>query len=88
MAQTSERRVQDGGLTVTHKDRILIARALTNYREAITDCREAPNGWHYDTLIENLIANELSDDNPRFNRSHFLAVVRGEKALESRPPRA
>ena len=33
------------------------------------------------------IAEELATDNPRFNREHFLAVVRGERALTSRPAR-
>jgi len=37
------------------------------------------------------LASELCDalhaDNPRFNREHFLAVVRGERALTSRPAR-
>ena len=27
------------------------------------------------------------DDNPRFDREHFLAVVRGERDLNSRPAR-
>jgi len=31
------------------------------------------------------IAEALAADNPRFNREHFLDVVRGEKDLNSRP---
>jgi hypothetical protein len=31
------------------------------------------------------LANALQADNSRFNRSHFLAVIRGEKDLYSRP---
>jgi hypothetical protein len=31
------------------------------------------------------IADALEADNPRFNHAHFLAVVRGEKELNSRP---
>lgn len=38
------------------------------------------------------ITNELADvfqkDNERFNREHFLAVVRGERPVNSRPPRS
>lgn len=33
------------------------------------------------------IAEALATDNPRFNREHFLAVVKGERALTSRPAR-
>lgn len=33
------------------------------------------------------IAEALASDNPRFNREHFLAVVRGERDLNSRPSR-
>lgn len=33
------------------------------------------------------IADALATDNPRFDREHFLAVVRGEKDLNSRPVR-
>lgn len=29
----------------------------------------------------------LERDNPRFNRTHFLAVVNGEKSITSRPAR-
>lgn len=31
------------------------------------------------------IADALGMDNPKFDRSHFLAVVRGEKPVNSRP---
>ena len=33
------------------------------------------------------IADALQRDNSRFNRDHFLSVVRGEKQLHSRPSR-
>lgn len=33
------------------------------------------------------IADALQRDNARFNREHFLAVVRGQKDLHSRPER-
>lgn len=39
-----------------------------------------------------VLANDLADlfgrDNSRFNREHFLAVVRGERPVNSRPPRS
>ena len=62
---------------MTRKDYIRIARAL-NY------CVEEHKNV---SCAAECIANELADDNPHFDRKHFLAVVRGEKALESRPPR-
>ena len=34
------------------------------------------------------LAIEFERDNKRFNLEHFLAVVRGERAVNSRPPRA
>ena len=34
------------------------------------------------------IADSLARDNARFDREHFLAVVRGEKSLNSRPSRS
>lgn len=33
------------------------------------------------------IAEALAAENPRFRREHFLAVVRGERDLNSRPAR-
>lgn len=33
------------------------------------------------------IADALELDNPRFHHGHFLAVVRGEREINSRPPR-
>jgi len=38
-------------------------------------------------LLEEL-ADALKRDNGRFDREHFLAVVRGERELQSRPPKA
>jgi ribosomal protein S27E len=35
----------------------------------------------------NYITDAFAQDNPRFNREHFLAVVKGERELTSRPPR-
>ena len=45
-----------------------------------------------DNLISNArVGEDFADlferDNSRFNREHFLAVVRGERLVNSRPPR-
>ncbi len=37
--------------------------------------------------IANAFACALANDNPRFNREHFLAVALGQKGLHSRPSR-
>jgi len=69
---------------MTKKDYILIADALripTNSLSKPTYEREL-SGVRMATLA---IANALQADNPRFNFDHFLAVVRGEKELHSRP---
>jgi len=59
---------------MTRKDYILLAEALRLSREN----GESP---------ESEIAAMLKRDNSRFDREHFLAVVRGERELQSRPPR-
>lgn len=79
---------------MTRKDYILIARALNNASEprywdsdrdwGIKERRIAREGV---LAAAHYIANEMHDDNPGFDRDHFLAVVRGEKLLTSRPPR-
>jgi len=69
---------------MTRKDYILIARALLYARE---DCRGQKILESGVWLAAAQIANTLQETCPRFYRLHFLAVVRGEKALESRPPR-
>lgn len=61
---------------MSRKDYILIANVLIASREA---------GEHAD--IADLFAEALKADNAQFNEEHFLAVVRGEKGLTSRPPR-
>lgn len=81
---------------MTRKDYILIAEALRYARGhamAERSCYDAD----YRTPIEieltgvmaaaEYIANAMQTDNPRFSREHFLAVVRGERDLNSRPPR-
>ena len=73
-----------GGLAMTRKDYILIAEVL---RIEYLNCDE---GWRAEQAIEH-VAEEMADmlqrDNGRFDREHFLAVVRGERELQSRPPR-
>ena len=68
---------------MTRKDYILIAEVLrieflnAGYQE-------------FEECIMNVsreMADMLHRDNPRFDREHFLAVVRGERELQSRPPR-
>jgi hypothetical protein len=66
------------------KDYILIANALRNYRNE-PDANH--NSWSGIEEVSNRICDALATDNPRFNREHFLAVVRGEKDLNSRPAR-
>lgn len=48
------------------------------------------NSAHADVVVGQ-IAEALADlfaaDNPNFDREHFMAVVRGERAPNSRPPR-
>ncbi len=69
---------------MTRKDYILIARELSHsYRCAGVSTPATEAIMH----VARNIAHQLKDDNPRFDFHHFLAVVRGEKALESRPAR-
>jgi hypothetical protein len=65
---------------MTRKDYILIAGAL---RDAIQDSKSPEAVME----VAPHIAGYLKDDNCRFDYGHFLAVVRGEKDLNSRPPR-
>ena len=71
---------------MTRKDYIRVARAL---REALADESSGvvPQAKGVMGAAE-YIARELRDDNNRFDRGHFLAVVRGEKDLNSRPSRS
>jgi hypothetical protein len=69
---------------MTRRDYIHIARALVTTVERYEigdDKRQAV------LLAAHAIANECQLDNPRFNADHFLAVIRGEKDLYSRPAR-
>jgi hypothetical protein len=66
---------------MTRKDYIIIAEALRVSRKMVaTD--EMVRG--IDDAVESLTIN-LKTDNPRFDKPHFVAVVRGEKDLRSRP---
>jgi hypothetical protein len=84
---------------MTRKDYIVIAEALrvqyTRALNTINACdtdktlsRHAADGFCSGVLY---VAEEIADackrDNARFSKPHFMAVVRGEKALLSRPSR-
>lgn len=77
---------------MTRKDYILIANAL-NFTLHKAWGHDATNGTTGKVgnnaagvmLAAGQIAHALEADNPRFDRMHFLAVVRGDKALTSRP---
>lgn len=72
------------------KDYIRLADALRTALEISPDhCVEEEQESHASgvMLAAEQIADELERDDSRFNREHFLAVVRGEKELYSRPSR-
>jgi hypothetical protein len=78
---------------MTRKDYIVIAEALriTANRTRIDEKVEGGTYPHATSGVmaaSEEIADALARDNRRFNREHFLAVVRGEKALMSRPSRS
>jgi hypothetical protein len=69
---------------MTRRDYIHLARALMQTVERYEigdDKRQAV------LLAARAIANECQQDNPRFDPDHFLAVVRCERDLYSRPCR-
>jgi len=79
---------------MTRKDYIVIASALRNaYQKEEMDSKYARKGETPRTNMQGLetaacsLAAALQVDNDRFDRDHFLAVVRGEKGLNSRPSR-
>jgi hypothetical protein len=74
---------------MTRKDYIIIAEALrvTYRREQIGEEGSQPYASNAVILAACEIADSLQRDNARFNRGHFLAVVKGEKELLSRPAR-
>ena len=71
---------------MTRKDYIILAEAfcVQFHRSALEDNQSMQDGV-LNSAHE--IADALACDNSRFNREHFLAVVRGEKDLHSRPSR-
>ena len=69
---------------MTRKDYILIARALQNAEYYTNKQLQQKLGVR---LTTRMLIEQLERDNKRFDADHFLAVVRGEKALESRPQR-
>lgn len=70
---------------MTRKDYILIADVL---RKRNVICSLVGPERTVVLSTANMIADALATDNSRFNREHFLAVVRGEKDLNSRPARS
>jgi len=80
---------------MTRKDYIAIAEALRFAREHETEAylrlpehQQSKLAVIGITTAAEYIANAMQDDNPRFDRDHFLKVVRGERELQSRPKRA
>lgn len=78
---------------MTRKDYIAIASALRYRRDDIQKGWKANYAPHQAEYLAELgrvsesIATVFERDNPRFDAAHFLAVVRGERELTSRPPR-
>ncbi len=63
---------------------LVVARGLTQ----TVECYEIGDEKRVAVLLAaRAIANECQMDNPRFDTEHFLAVVRGERDLCSRPAR-
>lgn len=72
---------------MTRKDYILLADAFIRARCAIENRypmrrTEPMDGWIKSVTA---VCDALGRQNPRFARDHFLAVVRGDKGLNSRP---
>jgi len=78
---------------MTRKDYIILAEAL-NLTLARVELDEVNEGQQYPHAMAGVmaVAEELGlalkRDNDRFDREHFLAVVRGERELQSRPPKS
>jgi hypothetical protein len=71
---------------MTRKDYIMLAENLRWARENTPE-PAYENDPDPVMLIAARLADRIHDDNPRFDPEHFLAVVRGERELNSRPPR-
>jgi hypothetical protein len=71
---------------MTRKDYILLAGAFNDLFSRSLDVHSSANPQAVITCAER-VACALAQDNARFDRQHFLAVVRGAKKLQSRPSR-
>lgn len=81
---------------MTRKDYVAIEESLRERLEVLegdlATCEKTSEGKELKARIEGYLdaCERLADtlaDNPRFDREHFLAVVRGEKELDSKPER-
>ena len=58
------------------------------------DCRGCQNPSEHHVYVrsnsseDRALAEMFRKDNPAFDRDHFLAVIRGERDINSRPPRS
>lgn len=81
---------------MTRKDYITLAEVLqVEYHVTVSPSYETVGAQTVQAIAKDTIihlAGEMADSlqrhNARFNREHFLAVVRGEKDLNSRPGRS
>ena len=72
---------------MTRKDYIALAEAF-RYARGHAKASENPEAELTGVMAAlEYVSNTLQDDNPRFDRIHFLEVVVGTKDLQSRPPR-
>lgn len=77
---------------MTRKDYIIIASALRDVYQAEQKASETLN-LHNSCAVQtvdrtaNNVAIALGLDNSRFDHDHFMAVVRGEKDINSHPKR-
>lgn len=67
---------------MTRKDYILIAGALRSGSDTLLHPGTFWQGW---MEAADAVADALQRENPRFDKGHFMSVVRGDKALTSRP---
>jgi len=72
---------------MTRKDYIRIARALNSTYTSACETKQCAESLEAILRASYSVASELADDNSRFNAKHFMSVVRGERALTSRPAR-
>ena len=69
---------------MTRKDYISIAKAVRPVLTSLIQTKNKAALVPANQMVENL-AWELAQTNSRFDREHFLAVVRGDKELNSKP---